>query len=229
MKRKLSRVLPPDSFKGQVVVPFPEPKTKRPSHDEPTGQMFKFRLRNGFVGQVFVPSSEGSHLWYAVQEPDDFHHVVLFDSFKHRIALNLHHVVASQFDALGESGLSGPWIDDSQSVDIYFADSHTPLALEIEPDEMSIAEYDEGGTDDDQLCQVDSMFFYFAMAHTGSDDMVHLRDIDDADFWLRINDIAVATAPLTLLVEPPEESAEDAPEGTTTESGPVEPEGRQAS
>ena len=228
MKRKLSRVLPPDLFKGRVVVPFPEPKIKRPSHDEPTGQMFKFRLRNGFVGQVFVPASEGSHLWYAVQDPDDFHHTVLFDSFKYRIALNLHYVVASQFDAIGESGLSGTWIEDSQTVDIYFADSHAPLALAVEPDGMSIAEYDEGGIDDDQTCQLDSMFFYFAMAHTGSDDMVHLRDIEDADIWLRINDIAVVTVPLTLLAEPPEEAG-DAPEGTTTESEPREPGGGQAS
>lgn len=213
MKRKLSRVLPPDSFKGQVVVPFPEPKIKRPSHDEPTRQMFKFRLHNGFVGQVIVPASESNRLWYAVQEPDDFHHILLFDSFKHRIALNLNYVVASQFDAIGGSGLAGLWVDDSETVDIYFADSHTPLALDVGPDEMSIAEYDEGGIDDDQLCQLDSMFFYFGMAHTGSDDMVHLRDIEDADVWLRVNDVALLTAPLALLVEPP-----DQPEETTEEN-----------
>lgn len=207
MKRKLSRMLPPDAFNDQVVVPFPKPKIERPADEEGAGRLFKFRLRNGFVGQVFVPDKEGSHLWRAVQRPDDFHSTVVFDSFKQRIALNLQCVVASQFDTIGESGLCGLWIDDSETVDIYFADAHEPLALEIEPDEMSIPEFDEGGIADDYVCQLDNMFFYFGMAHTGSDDMVLLRNVEDAAIWLRINDIAIATVPLDLIAEPPKKPA----------------------
>ncbi|HTG19339.1 MAG TPA: hypothetical protein VK681_04800 [Reyranella sp.] len=122
MKRKLSAVLPSNAFKDKVVVPFPEPRFEQPADDGRPGQMFKFRLGNGFVGQVFVPEKEADRLWYAV--PDDFYYAVVFKSFKRRIALNLQHVVASQFDIVGESGLQGgAWIDEGETVNIVFADS----------------------------------------------------------------------------------------------------------
>lgn len=107
MKRKISRALPGDS-KNEVVVPFPQPKATRTTVDDSSpGQMFMFRLRNGFIGHVSVPDKEADRLWRAVQEPDGFHCVIVFDSFKRRIALNLRYVVASQFDSFGDSGLLG--------------------------------------------------------------------------------------------------------------------------
>ncbi|HYI06596.1 MAG TPA: hypothetical protein VD858_17010, partial [Reyranella sp.] len=70
MKRKLSAVLPPDAFKGQKVVPFPKEKLEPVVDDGRPGQLFRFRLRNGFVGQVNVPESEADRLWQAIQQPD---------------------------------------------------------------------------------------------------------------------------------------------------------------
>ena len=69
MKRKLSALLPPDAFKDKVVVPFPKDRFERPAEDSPPGQMFKFRLRNGFVGQVSVSDKEADRLWCCVQRP----------------------------------------------------------------------------------------------------------------------------------------------------------------
>ena len=157
MKRKLTSVLPPDAFKDKVVVPFPERQTERTADDERPGQMFKFRLRNGFIGQASISEKEADRLWYCVQAPDDFHYIVVFDSFECRIALNLQQVVASQFDYIGESGLNGVWIDESKTVDIYFADSPQPLALEVEADAMTVIQVDEDGVRDDELCQLDNL------------------------------------------------------------------------
>lgn len=206
MKRKLSTVLPPNAFKDKVVVPFPEARAERPGENDRPGQMFKFRLRNGFIGQVSVSEKVADLLWSRVQAPDEFHYIIIFDSFTRRIALNLQQVVASQFDYIGESGLEGIWIDESEMVDIYFADSPKPLILEIDADEMTTVEFDEGGERDNDLCQIDNMFFYLNMAHTGSDDVRRLRDADGANIWLRINDIALATVPLTLLAQPKPEA-----------------------
>jgi hypothetical protein len=199
MKRKLSAVLPPDAFKDKVVVPFSKAHFEQTAGEGPPGPMFKFRLRNGFVGQVSVSEKEADRLWSGVQAPDDFHHVIVFDSAKQRIALNLEHVVASQFDYFGESGLLGTWIDEGENVSIYFADSATPLELDIEPDEMTPAEFDKARIDDNDLCQLGNLFFYFDTAHEGSEDVERLRDAEGSIVWLRINEISLATVPLALM------------------------------
>jgi hypothetical protein len=205
MKRKLSAVLPPDALKGQKVVPFPKEKLEPVVDDGRPGQLFRFRLRNGFVGQVSVPESEADRLWHAVQQPDEFHYVPVFDSFKRRIALNLRQVVAAQFDYVAsEAGLpEGVWVDDGETVDIVFSASVPIVSLNVEQDAMSIEQFDKGGVDDNDLCQIDNLFYYFGMAHEGSDDVQRLRDADGAIIWLRINEIALATVPLPLLAERP--------------------------
>jgi hypothetical protein len=152
-----------------------------------------------------VPESEADRLWHAVQQPDEFHYVPVFDGFKRRIALNLRQVVAAQFDYVAsEAGLpEGVWVDDGETVDIVFSASVPVLSLAVEQDAMSIEQFDKGGVDDNDLCQIDNLFYYFGMAHQGSDDVQRLRDADGAIIWLRINEVALATAPLSLLAESP--------------------------
>jgi hypothetical protein len=208
MKRKVSDVLPPDAFKGQKVVPFPKEKLVEPAVDDygRLGELFRFRLRNGFIGQALVPEEEFDRLWHAVQQPDDFHHIFVFDSLKRRIALNLRQVVVAQFDHIvpSEGGLSeGVWVDDGQTVDIVFSASVPIVSLDVEQDAMTIEQFDKGGVDDNDLCQIDNLFYYFGMAHDGSDDVQRLRDADGAIIWLRINEIALAAVPLPLLAERP--------------------------
>src|SRR6185437_16351685 len=94
-------------------------------------QVFKFRLRNGFTGQTIVRNDEIDRLWYRVQQPDDFHHVIVFDTDDRRMAINVRHLVASQFDLIGEDGLVAKDVDEGDFVEIYFADSKKPLRLEI--------------------------------------------------------------------------------------------------
>lgn len=204
MKRKLSDVLPPDSAKGQKVVPFTQDKIERPADNGPVGQLFRFRLRNGLVAQLPVPNAEGNRLFRAVQSPDDFHYVAIFDSFKQRIALNLREITAAQFEHFpSDAGIPlGLWIEDPETVNVFFKDSAQPLALVIDADAMTIAEFDEGREREEDLCQLDSMLFYLQMAHDGSDDVVHLMDADGAQIWLRINEIALVAVPLELLPRP---------------------------
>jgi hypothetical protein len=214
MKRKLSAVLPPDAFKGEIVVPFPKEKLELATEDGRPGQLFRFRLRNGFVGLVSVPDAQADVLWRGVQSPSEFHYVLVLDSFKRRIALNMRHVVASQFDRIvSEAGLpEGAWIDDGETVDIIFADSPSPLSLDIEEDWMTVDGFDKGGVDDNDACQLGNLFHYFRMAHEGSDDVERLRDADGAIIWLRINEISLATVPLSLL--PPDKSRKKTKSGT---------------
>ena len=212
MKRKLSAVLPPDAFKDKVVVPFSNAHFGQTAGEGPLGPMFKFRLRNGFVGQVSVSEKEADRLWSGVQAPGDFPHVIVFDSAKQRIALNLKHVVASQFDYFGESGLLGAWIDEGENVKIYFADSAIPLELDIESDQTTLVEFDKARINDNDLCQLANLFFYFDSAHEGSEDVERLRDAEGSIVWLRINEISLASVPLTLIpVERERSAGSDAP------------------
>jgi hypothetical protein len=201
MKRKSGSKGPPKAQRkpAAVVVPFPKRLRPIPATAEPIGHPFKFRLRNGYVGAVVVPEEELDRLWYGVQEPDNFHQFIVFDSNDRRMALNLQHVVASQFYSLGEGGLQGTSTAGGDAVEIIFADSPKPLMLEVEADEMTILEVDEGGVDDNDACQLANLFFYFDSSHNGSDYAERLRDADGSVIWLRLNDIAFASAPLALI------------------------------
>ncbi|HZP98618.1 MAG TPA: hypothetical protein VFB13_03710 [Reyranella sp.] len=190
-KRKTASQPPP----GNVVVPFitipklPETKTYPFSS-------FKFRLRNGFVGVVEVPEAEADRLWYSVQQPDDFHNFVVFEGSGRYMALNLRHVVASQFDLIGEDGLQGTDLEPNATVDIYFADSPTPLVLEVYEDTMTIEEFDVAGVDDNDLCQIANLFHYFEYSHDGFDVAERLRTEDGSIVWLRIHEISFASVPI---------------------------------
>ena len=54
------------------------------------------------------------------------------------------------------------------------------------------------------------------------------RHIEDADVWLRVNDVALLTAPLALLVEPPDQPEEAAEENDNASERP-ESKNRQTS
>src|SRR5882672_7827902 len=103
MKRKSGSKGPAKVQRKPTAVVVPFPRRPRPIHAvaQPIGHVFKFRLRNGYVGEVVVPEKELDRLWDGVQEPDNFHQFIVFDSNDRRMTLNLRHVVASQFYNLG--------------------------------------------------------------------------------------------------------------------------------
>lgn len=68
---------------------------------------------------------------------------------------------------------------------------------------MTVEQFDKGGVEDNDLCQLDNLIYHCTMTHKGSDSVQRLRDEDGAIVWLRINEIALATVPLTLLAERP--------------------------
>jgi hypothetical protein len=194
---------------ANVVVPLP----KRPDHStappRSETQVFKFRLRNGFTGQTIVRNEEIDRLWYRVQQPDDFHPVIVFDSDARRMAINVRHLVASQFDLIGEDGLVAKDVDEGEFVEVYFADSKKPLRLDVEEDAVTLDEFDESGIDgDDDLCQLANFLFYLEAAHSGSDDASRLRISDGSILWFRLNDIAFFSVPLRLLAKPGSEAAQ---------------------
>jgi hypothetical protein len=149
-----------------------------------------------------LPIKEFNRLWYRVQEPDEFHHFIVFDSEKRRFALNIRHVAASQFDWIGEDGLQGKAFNEDEDIgDFYFADSKKPLRLEVEPDAMTLEEFDEAGVDDNDLCQVANFFYYLDMAHEGFDDAQRLRISDGSIIWFRLHDLSFVSVPLWLFAD----------------------------
>ena len=136
----------------EVVVPFPRRIDHTTTRLTIDSSVFKFRLRNGFTGQTFLRNEEADRLWSAVQAPDDFHYFIVFDGDDRRMALNLRHLVASQFDLIAEHGLDAKDVDGGDLMEVYFADSKKPLRLDIEEDAVTIEEFDESelkGNDDD--------------------------------------------------------------------------------
>ncbi|WP_300782142.1 hypothetical protein [Enhydrobacter sp.] len=197
---------------SNVVVPFPRPKPDpEPGPSEPPFQVFKFRFRSGFIGELVLPTKEYSRLWYRVQEPDGFDHFIVFDSEKRRFALNVRHLVASQFDWIGEDGLQGKAIREDEDVgEFYFSDSKKPLRLEVEPDEMTLEEFDDAAEDDNDLCQIANFFFWLDSAHEGSDYAERLRISDGSIIWFRLQDLSFVSVPLWWFsdhLEPEEEHA----------------------
>jgi hypothetical protein len=65
----------------------------------------------------------------------------------------------------------------------------------VEPD----YKFDQGGTPDEEACQVANFFTWLDSCHEDSDYAARLRTADGSKLWFRLNDIAFASAPLTLL------------------------------
>src|SRR6185312_8333082 len=133
-----------------------------------------------------------------VQLTDDSQFVV-FDSDERRMALNLRHVVASQFDLLGEDGIEAEWVYEGDEVEIFFADSPQPMRLELEPDFMTAEEFDEGGQGSEEDCQIANFFTSLDIADEGSNYAARLTTADGAKLWFRLNDLAFESAPIHLL------------------------------
>jgi hypothetical protein len=204
---KSKRPISPEA--SNVVVPFPSSRAQRSSADESgmdemqPGGAFHFRLRSGFSGWAIVPEGEAERLWHLVQDLNRFHHVVIFDTFKRRIALSLLDLVATQFVSFDEGWLRGVDIDDGpETVRIVFSASNEQIEVDVEPDLMTLAAFGQAEEDDPLLCQLDSLLFHFAIAYRGSDDVARLCDEDGCETWLRIKDVPFVSVPLSLLAEP---------------------------
>ncbi len=182
---------------SNVVIPF-KPKARVDLKKTPA--MFRFGLRGGFVGGATVLNAEVERLWSKVQEPDAFHPSIVFDSTDRRIALNVSHVIWSQFDGGLEPELQLTTLNGTDTVDILFAGSSTLMQLVVEPDECTIDDIDEGNETDEELIQLASLFFYFDSSHRGSDYAEKVTDTYGATTWLRLNDVSLFSAPRSYIV-----------------------------
>ncbi|MBN9090498.1 MAG: hypothetical protein J0J01_26605 [Reyranella sp.] len=194
-------------LKQHVVVPFPvktgvDQKRHAQTVVDPY-RWFRFRLRNGFTGAVPILERDVARLWRSVREPETFHSFAVFDSPTRRIGLNLRHMTCSQFDGHRGAGLLADAVPDTGTVDIVFSDSKEPLHIEIEPDEFALLDghykkrskimEDEAAA---TLVQIAMLFSYCESTHTGSDYVECLQDASCSSIWIRLNDVALVSAPI---------------------------------
>jgi hypothetical protein len=193
--------------KQEVVVPFPR---KLAADCRPHGQAtvdryawFRFRLGNGFTGAVPMLKQDVARISRAMQQPDAFHQFAVFDTPNRRIGLNLRHTTCTQFDGRPGAGLLAEAVPDTSTVDIMFSDSKEPLRIEVDPDEvaLSVDAYEEKAkalADDAAvaLVQVAILFSYCEAMHTGCDFVERLQDVSCSSIWIRLNDVALVSAPL---------------------------------
>jgi hypothetical protein len=194
-------------LKQNIVVPFPVKTGADRERHAQTGvdpyKWFRFRLRNGFTGAVPILERDVARLWRSVQEPETFHPFAVFDSPTRHIGLNLHHMTCSQFGGHLGAGLLADAVPDTGTVDIVFSDSKEPLHIEVEPDEFALSDSDHRERckvlDDDAaatLVQVAILFSYCESTHVGSDYVERLQDASCSSIWIRLNDVALVSAPI---------------------------------
>ena len=194
-------------LKQHIVVPFPvKTEANRERHAQTVAhpyKWFRFRLRNGFTGAVPILERDAARLWRSVQEPETFHPFAVFNSPTRHIGLNLRHITCSQFDGHLGAGLLADAVPDTGTVDIVFSDSKEPLHIEVKPDEFALSDSDYRKKckvlDDDAaatLVQVAILFSYCESTHVASDYIERLQDASRSSIWIRLNDVALVSAPI---------------------------------
>jgi hypothetical protein len=174
--------------------PSEESANEPAKQEELPAQTFKFRLKNAIVGELRLPVKVVDRLWRKVQRPDDSHHFIVFADEHRRFALNIRHVVASQFDPAGNHGLGGNLLEEDEDLAyFYLADSPHPLRLRITPDAVHGNQPD--GNDAPSIA---SFFDFLERTHRGLDIAEPLRVFDGSTIWLRLDDISFVSVPLRL-------------------------------
>jgi hypothetical protein len=137
-------------------------------------------------------------LWAKVQEPDSFHQFVVFDTLKRCVALNVSHVQWSTFE--GAPIKPTLYLDGAgATVDVLFAGESKLWQFDVEPDELTLADLDEGGAEEEELAQLANLFFYLDSSHRGEDYAQRLTNSAGATTWLRLNDISLFSAPRSFI------------------------------
>jgi hypothetical protein len=141
-----------------------------------------------------VLGEELDRLWAKVQEPDSFHQFIVFDTLRRRIALNVSHIQWSQFE--GAAIKPTLYLDGAgPTVDVLFAAESKVWLFNVKPDELTLADLDEGDKEEEELAQLANLFFYLDSSHRGSDYAEPLTNSAGAITWLRLNDISLFSAP----------------------------------
>jgi hypothetical protein len=145
-------------------------------------------------------------VWRLVQDPGGFSTYAVFETLNRHVALNLHHISAVQFDGRPGEGLIAEGVPDSKTVDVMFIDAPEWLHIEVEPDELTIADIDDEGVDMDEAeaevaIQCANLLYYCETSHEGSDYAQCLQDVRGSETFLRLNDLAIASIPLDFVRE----------------------------
>lgn len=163
---------------------------------DPREWSMKYLLRNGTTGAVTVSGQEYRRLHRAVQRTSPGERFVVFDTASHRMAINLDHLVFSQF-------LSEPQPDfyfdeageESSLVSVYTTATQTPLTFIANPDEVDMEEEDPNEGEGVQL----QGFFYDLEQWSDTIEVVSFVDEDGERAFFRSADIMMVAVPLWLL------------------------------
>jgi hypothetical protein len=191
--------------KQHVVVPFPgivpADRERHPQTVVEPRRWFRFRLRNGFTGAVPMLERDIGRVSRLMQKTEPFHTFAVFDSPTRRIGLNLRHMSCSQFDGCPGVGLVADAMPDTGTVDIVFSDSKEPVHIEVGPDELALSDrayrdrilHDRAAA---ALVQVAILFSYCESMRAGSDRLELLQDVTCSSIWIRLNAVALVSAPI---------------------------------
>jgi hypothetical protein len=194
MKRKRPSKPPPPP---DNVVLFPR---KRVSENGERSVWARFRFRNGFGAALAIAAKDVDRVWRLVQDPGGFSTYAVFETLNRHIAVNLHHLSAVQFHGRPGEGLIAEGVPDSKTVDVMFIDAPEWLHIEVEPDELTIADIDDEGVDMEEgeaeaAIQCANLLYYCDSSHEGSDYAQCLQDVRGSETFLRLNDVAIVSIP----------------------------------
>lgn len=182
-----------------VVVAFPG---TLPIEKRTTAYLLRCRFRSGAVVVMNVVEADMGRVWSAVQEEDRFHHFVVFDAQDRRIAVNLQHLVTTQFHGDVTEPLHGAYVSGDGVLEVYYADDREPVCFKVPPDTLRIIDIDEGLAEpDERTIQLANLFHYCESSHPETDHSVVIVDLAKSLIWLRLNDVALVSVPLAYVVK----------------------------
>jgi hypothetical protein len=178
------------------VLQFPLSKLPTPKFKSATA-LFQFGLRGGRTVSVMLTAAELDRIWAKIQEPDSFHRFIVFDSMQRRSALNVRHVQWSMFD--GAPIKPALYLDGAgPTVDVLFEGESKVWQFGVDPDKCALERIGEGDEDGEESAQMANLFLNLDGAHRGADYAQPLINSAGATIWLRLNEISLVTAPLSL-------------------------------
>jgi transcriptional regulator with XRE-family HTH domain len=166
---------------------------------EASGEVYaiKFLLRSGFMGINEISGQERKRLWTVVQDGDDLHNFVIFDTHSERVALNLKHLVFSQFLFDPISTKDDDTESTAQKLMVYTSVQRAPLEFGVDPDTEDLNDVDNGLAEDENA-QLQSFIDSISMS-TDENNVFSFMDEDGERAFFRAADVSMVTVPLSYI------------------------------
>lgn len=165
----------------------------------------KYLFRNGLTGSYTFSAQENRRLFSSIQRTNPDDRFVVFDTSTHRVAINLDHLVFSQFlfDPPDDSA-ENEEAEDSTIISVYTTVGTEPLTFGVEPDCVNLGENPEA----EEEAQLQHFFFDLEL-FPEPNQLVSFEDEDGERAFFRVDEVVMVTAPLWLLGTSLEEVEEE--------------------